>query len=64
MQGSEPEQVARATQLVDRLGGREYAEHRARHHADQAQAAVAELRESPAREALSRLADYVVERHH
>ena len=57
-------QVAQATELIERLGGREYAEHRARHHADQAQAVLAELGESPARETLSRLADYVVERRH
>ena len=59
----EPEQVAQATELIERLGGREYAEHRARHHANQAQAALTKLRESPAREALSQLADYVVVRN-
>ena len=55
--------VVQATELIERLGGREYAEQRARHHADQAQAALTKLRESPARDALSRLADYAVERH-
>ncbi len=64
VQRPESEQAAQATELIERLGGREYAEHRARHHVDQAQAALTELRESPARDALSRLADYVVERHH
>jgi len=64
VQRPESKQAAQATELIERLGGREYAEYRARHHADQAQGALAELREGPARNALSRLADYVAERRH
>lgn len=58
----EPGHVTQTAQLVERLGGREYAEQRMGYYAQQAQQALAALPESEALAALSQLADYVIAR--
>ncbi len=59
-QRPEPEQTAQATQIVEHLGGREYAQQRMDHYAQGAQQALAALPQVEAVAALSQLADYVV----
>lgn len=54
--------AASATELIARLGGREYALQRAREACERAQQALVSLRSTPARDSLCSLADYVLAR--
>jgi octaprenyl-diphosphate synthase len=60
----QPAAAAEAAQLTEQLGGREYAAKRAQELVARAQTALTLLPESPARESLRELADYVVSRQY
>ena len=60
----DPAAARQAAEMAEHLGGRRYAEQRAHELAEQARGALNDLPDTPARQSLSELADYVVRRQH